>query len=385
MNPPSPPLGADASSVPETLRLPLPALRIISPLAVGTMQINGNVSLNGLFGRPAQTSLSYATVADSRELQYWTLSHTDVITTEGTTLAATYGTSASEPGMPTLRALEQRSDSDTWSIKLAHPFIRTRQENLSGSIKYEQKDTTSKSLGAVTSQDKTRSIRLGLSYDKADAFDGVNQAILEHSIGLKGMGAIAQNSPVKSRVDGLVNYRKTTLSLSRKQELGILFPELSRFSVNAALMGQTAPGGLLSGEECGLGGQQFGRAYDSSEITGDRCIAASVELRFAPNVEGTSFKYAQFYGFYDGGRTTNENPLSAADPSTKSLSSAGLGLAAEIALEAGRPSAEHVLNVLARLKDGLPALQRIDVGTPALKEEPKADVQRYDRLREARA
>lgn len=60
-------------------------------------------------------------------------------------------------------------------------------------------------------------------------------------------------------------------------------------------------------------------------------------------------------------------------------------VAAEIALEAGRPSAEHVLNVLARLKDGLPALQRIEAGTPALKEEPRADVQRYDRLREARA
>lgn len=44
-------------------------------------------------------------------------------------------------------------------------------------------------------------------------------------------------------------------------------------------------------------------------------------------------------------------------------------VAAEIALEAGRPSAEHVLNVLSRLKDGLPALQRIEAGTPALKEE----------------
>jgi len=60
-------------------------------------------------------------------------------------------------------------------------------------------------------------------------------------------------------------------------------------------------------------------------------------------------------------------------------------VAAEIALEAGRPSAEHVLNVLARLKEGLPALQRLDVGTPALKDEPRADVHRYDRLREARA
>ena len=56
-----------------------------------------------------------------------------------------------------------------------------------------------------------------------------------------------------------------------------------------------------------------------------------------------------------------------------------------VALEAQRPSAEHVLNVLARLKEGLPALQPLEANTPALREEPRADVQRYDRLREVRA
>jgi transposase len=58
-------------------------------------------------------------------------------------------------------------------------------------------------------------------------------------------------------------------------------------------------------------------------------------------------------------------------------------VAAEMALEAGRPSAEHVLNVLARLKDGAAALDPIE-GVPALRQEPRADVQRYDSLREAR-
>jgi transposase len=58
-------------------------------------------------------------------------------------------------------------------------------------------------------------------------------------------------------------------------------------------------------------------------------------------------------------------------------------VAAEMALEAGRPSAEHVLNVLARLKEGVAALEPIE-GVPTLRQEPRADVQRYDSLREAR-
>ena len=60
-------------------------------------------------------------------------------------------------------------------------------------------------------------------------------------------------------------------------------------------------------------------------------------------------------------------------------------VAAELALEAGRPSAEHVLNVLARLKEGLPGLAALPTSIPTLREEPRADVQRYDRLRETRS
>jgi hypothetical protein len=61
-------------------------------------------------------------------------------------------------------------------------------------------------------------------------------------------------------------------------------------------------------------------------------------------------------------------------------------VAAELALEAGRPSAEHVLNVLARLKDGADALRSLGTEAKApllLREPPRADVQRYDALRSA--
>jgi hypothetical protein len=60
-------------------------------------------------------------------------------------------------------------------------------------------------------------------------------------------------------------------------------------------------------------------------------------------------------------------------------------VAAELALEAQRPSAEHVLNVLARLKDGMPIIEDLTKSAMALSEEPRADVQRYDTLREVRS
>ena len=57
-------------------------------------------------------------------------------------------------------------------------------------------------------------------------------------------------------------------------------------------------------------------------------------------------------------------------------------VAAEIALESGRPSGEHVMNVLARLKSPPAASVAQMPGAPlALAEEPVADVDRYERLR----
>ncbi len=55
-------------------------------------------------------------------------------------------------------------------------------------------------------------------------------------------------------------------------------------------------------------------------------------------------------------------------------------VAVELVLESGRPSAEHVLNVLARLQEGPPP-QAVETSL-TVKAEPVADPQRYDALRE---
>ena len=56
-------------------------------------------------------------------------------------------------------------------------------------------------------------------------------------------------------------------------------------------------------------------------------------------------------------------------------------VAVELALQSGRVSGEHVLNVLARLKEPVPAADGV-VNTPLiLNDPPQADVLRYDQLR----
>lgn len=293
---------------------------------VGPNQINANLVINGINDSTSQTTLNYATTEQQSELQYVALSHIGVLNDEGTTLTVGLSDSTSKPGSPALRLLANRSDSQTWSLQLAHPFIRTRQENLSTHVKFEHKNISGQSLGIFTLRDNIRSLRLGLNYDNADAANGVNQALLEYSIGINDFGASPTTNPLKSRADGKPDYQKLTLNISRNQQLEYFSPSLSKFSLNAAMMGQYSASGLLSSEECGIGGLQFGRAFDSSEILGDSCLAASLELRYMPDTSGTVFQNTQLYGFYEGGTTTNVTPLSAIDPKTKSLASTGLGV-----------------------------------------------------------
>lgn len=293
--------------------------------SVGPTQINTSLGLNGLFGRASQTSVVFNTVEQGMELQYVSLAHTEILTNEGTGLTVSYSSSESRPGTAALRAQDNQSYSETWSVRLSHPIIRTRQHNLSASLKYDQKDTDSRSFGTVTSLDKIRSFRLGANYDYADAHQGITQLLAEYSRGIQGLGSKKDDNDVKSRSDGQYDYSKLTLTLSRQQQLGIVADALNKFSLSLSATAQLADTGLLSSEEFGIGGQQYGRAYDASEILGDNGWAYSAELRYTPDTAGSILKLAQFYGFFDQGQTYNYEPTSMTDTRSKGLSSTGLG------------------------------------------------------------
>ncbi|KAA3652310.1 MAG: ShlB/FhaC/HecB family hemolysin secretion/activation protein [Proteobacteria bacterium] len=290
---------------------------------VGPWQLHAYGRLNRLFGRPGQLSLAYATATQTRELSYTSIGYTEVISSEGSSFALNWSRSESNPGDTTLRALDNHSESDSWSASLSHPFVRSRRQNLSAQLKYEHRKTTNFSLDTVTSLDRLDTLRLGINYDQADTWGGINQALLEISHGLGGM---RDDDAQKSRADGRIDFTKYTLSLLRRQDLGSIQPALNRWSLDTALMAQYSDDGLLSGEECGLGGAQFGRAYDASEITGDSCLAGSIELAYMADASNTPFRHIQLFGFYDGGVTYNHTPPSNRDPQTKRLSSVGLGL-----------------------------------------------------------
>ncbi|MCY1399895.1 hypothetical protein D9M71_149630 [compost metagenome] len=96
------------------------------------------------------------------------------------------------------------------------------------------------------------------------------------------------------------------------------------------MTGQTAFGQrLLTPEQFGVGGNQFGRGYDPSEITGDSGVAGKVELQYNREHQvKDQVVPVQYYGYWDIGKVWNEKPRYA---SSESLASAGFGAHIQLA------------------------------------------------------
>lgn len=282
----------------------------------GPLELDGSLTFTNLTGYYDQTRLRVVQSLDFEELTFASLNHSQLLNTEGTRLAFDGTYSKSEPGGAVLRSIEQESESFSGTLTLTHPIIRSRSRNLTGRVAIGARNTTSEQLGNTSTRDRLRTAAVGLDYDFGDAQGGVNQITTTVTKGFDTFGATDENNPLASRFDGSTDYVTLEGFASRRQDLP------KGFGLTISAQGQYADGPLLSSAECGLGGEAFGRAYDSSEITGDHCLMGSAELNYLIPEQIDLLRYAQLYTFYDGGRVWNRGISS----NNASLASAGGGI-----------------------------------------------------------
>lgn len=245
-----------------------------------------------------ETTFSLSKSLPLDELEYLALDHSIAIAPK-MTLQLGGSKTESEPGY-TLSPFEIESKSTSLSARLTYQAIRQRDENLDFSIGIDGRNTTSDILGTALTRDYVRAIRASISYDTMDRWNGFNVANFTLSRGIDGLGSSDAGDLNLSRAEAEPDFTKAEINLSHLQ---ILAPE---WSVMANLGGQMASKALYSSEEFGYGGQAFGRAFDSSEITGDHGLAGSLELRY-DGVDMSEYVSLQPFVFYDIGAVWNED------------------------------------------------------------------------------
>ncbi|MBO6922948.1 MAG: ShlB/FhaC/HecB family hemolysin secretion/activation protein [Roseicyclus sp.] len=256
--------------------------------------------------------------AETGELTYASIAYDYLLYPDGTALRLRLAASRSEPGTPTLRSIDEENQSQSFSLTWYRPVLRTQTTSLAFSTTFDWRNSSSKQLGSPATEDRLRVLRFGIEYERRFENSGFLQVFGTLSQGIDGLGATPASNLLATRSDGEPDFTsmEAFLRYGRAFESGV--------RVTAQLLGQISTAPLLSAEECGLGGRNFGRAFNSSEITGDQCIAASVEVgyRLQDNLPN-AIQSLEPYTFLDGGRVFNFGSQADAE-----LASFGLGLRA---------------------------------------------------------
>lgn len=296
---------------------------------IGPNQLEGNLVINNLtyplFDKHDKLEINAIQTTALRELSYIDMTETLPIGNNGTTLELNGYFSRSEPGY-TLEPLGVINRNVGGYIKLNQPLIRSRATNTNTYAMFDMTHAKSRSLGAILTEDKLRVARVGFNAQHYDQFNGISELEFQISRGLPIMAATADNDLLKSRADGVASgFTKYNLSLSRLQNLNpywnILTEAAGQFSSNA----------LLASEEFGLGGQRYGRGYDTSELSGDQGVAGKVELQanFAPR--NKVLDAWQLFGFYEVGAVWNKDNLALNGENMETLASVGYGVRSQFA------------------------------------------------------
>ena len=242
------------------------------------------------------------------------------IGSEGLTWNATTTASHSKPGLE-LEQLDVRSRVLALTTGASYPLIRSRLQNLRIDGQFEYRNVQTDLLQSRFTDDRLRIVAIGASYDRIDSLDGLTALRTSYSRGLDVLNSSEGPSRL-SRAEGRSDFDKVVAQATRIQNL----PQ--NFSLLLTASGQMAWVPLLASEEFGIGGGNFGKGYDPGEISGDRGVAASIELRYAPDVPSLLPHGAQFYGYYDIGKVWN---LDSRSGTGESLASVGIGVRANLA------------------------------------------------------
>lgn len=266
------------------------ALHNRTSAAVGPNRLEASAERRGLLGAFDRHVLRWAGSGSSR---------LNLIAYEGQApigihgLTAHWALSASRSKPRTGELFQFDTDANNASVGLSYPLLRSRAANVTPRISLAGYDGESDIAGGLTvTEERIRTLRLGVGADLADRFGGVNLLDIEAVRGLSGLGASRAGDPALPRLGVEPQFDKFTLYAARLQSLG------GDWSLLVAASAQHSGDLLPSSEQFGLGGDVFLRAYDPSELLGDKGVAGKIELRWNVALGPVA---AMLYAFHDAG------------------------------------------------------------------------------------
>jgi hemolysin activation/secretion protein len=231
------------------------------------------------------------------EFGFARLRYTKRVSAAGTELSGSVSAARTHPGAY-LRSRDIQGDSWTASLGVLHPVLRSRAASLwlEGSLGVRR--TRQERQDVLARRDRLTVARVGV-YGFADVPGGRLRSSATLSQGLDLFDPTRRGDPLASRSDADGTFTSLTLTADWT---GPIVPDVT---LQVAFATQVAAQPLLVAEETGIGGGQFLRAYDYSELSGDQGTMGAAELRWAAAPKLGPVRKPVLYAFVDGGRVTN--------------------------------------------------------------------------------
>ena len=285
----------------------------------GEYRLGGTVNLNNLAGRGDVASLRAMTTGEG--LNYARASYQMMFgkATAGVAYSALKYKLGEE-----FESLRAHGTAEIASIYGSYPLIRSRSNNLSACLVYEDKTFQDKVDSTSTVTDKSAQVVSASLYgNQRDRFGGggVTSYALTWST-----GNIDIETPAARIIDAA-----TAKTNGHFDKIGFRAARLQRVtdsvSLSAAINGQFASKNLDSSEKMGLGGMYGVRAYPEGEGYGDEGYLLNLEARYLlPKYSATMPGQMHLIGFVDTGSVTTHKRPWAPGPNSRTLSGAGVGL-----------------------------------------------------------
>ncbi|WP_305096380.1 ShlB/FhaC/HecB family hemolysin secretion/activation protein [Croceibacterium aestuarii] len=285
---------------------------------LGPLQIYGGMVLNDLLGGGERLAITGVAAPDhGGELGFLSTTYDQPIGGSGLRAGTFVSYVRTRPGGE-LRALGLEGKSLTGGATLQYPLIRSRDANLLGRLTFTVRDSQSFNLALdPIFRDKTRTLSAEAIANQATPWGAHLTLRLSITRGLDVLGATEAADPAKSRATASGQFTRVNVETEWVQRL---YGGLHLLLGGAA---QASHDSLLASEEFGLGGTQFGRAFDPSEITGDEGFAGKVEL-FYTHPAFRSGAVEPFV-YYEGGQVQQNDALPG-EALRASLESLGAGV-----------------------------------------------------------
>lgn len=284
----------------------------------GEHRLGGALALNSPLSLGDQVSLRV--LASDLNLRYARLAYQVPVGASGLRLGVAYADTRYKLGKE-FTALEGHGSAKSSSLFAVFPFVRSSEQNLSGTLTWEKKTLSDVTNVPVSVIDKRVDLlNFGLAGNRQDALGGGGTTMLDLSLvaGRLQMDAASLATDLTT-AQSHGSFTRFTYTLSRLQRL------TDTETLSLLFTGQEANKNLNSSEKFSLGGANGVRAFPQGEGSGDQGWMTNLELRHAYSAN------LQAIAFYDSGSVTINRNAFAAGVNSRSISGAGVGASAKLA------------------------------------------------------